>query len=104
MFGDNQTLVNSCSMPHARLHKRHVIISFHWICEAVAAKILHFIHMPGANNPADVLSKLWGYGSICTCLKAMLFWQGDTAAPLSKSLLIAGIRGVVIGPNMGFGL
>jgi hypothetical protein len=40
--------------------------------------VLHFIHMPGANNPADVLSKLWGYGSVRTCLKAMLFWQGDT--------------------------
>ena len=78
MFGDNQTVVNSCSMPKARLHKRHVIISFHRIREAVAAKVLHFIHMPGANNPADVLSKLWGYGSVRTCLKAMLFWQGDT--------------------------
>ena len=80
MFGDNQTVVNSCSMPKARLHKRHVIISFHRIREAVAAKVLHFIHMPGANNPADVLSKLWGYGSVRTCLKAMLFWQGDTGA------------------------
>jgi hypothetical protein len=68
-------------MPKARLHKIHVIISFHRICEAVAAaKVLHFIHMPGANNPADVLSKLWGYGSVRTCLKAMLFWQGDTGA------------------------
>ena len=36
--------------------------------------------MPGANNPADVLSKLWGYGSVRICLKAMLFWQGDTGA------------------------
>jgi hypothetical protein len=73
MFGDNQTVFNSCSMLKARLHKRHVIISFHWIREAVAAKVLHFIHMSGANNPADVLSKLWGYGSVRTCLKAMLF-------------------------------
>ena len=80
MFGDNQTVVNSCSMPKARLHKRHDIISFHRIREAVAAKVLHFIHMQGENNPADVLSKLWGYQSIHTCLKAMLFWQGDTGA------------------------
>jgi hypothetical protein len=58
MFGDNKTVVNSCSMPKARLHKRHIIISFHRICEAVAAKVLHFIHMPGANNPVDMLSKL----------------------------------------------
>jgi hypothetical protein len=45
MFGDNhQTVVNSCSMPNARLHKGHLIISFHRIREAVAAKVLHFIH------------------------------------------------------------
>jgi hypothetical protein len=69
---------NSCVMPKARLHKRHVLISFHRIREAVAARILHFIHIPGANNPADVLSKLWGYQSVKTVLKAMLFWQGDT--------------------------
>jgi hypothetical protein len=78
MFGDNKTVVNSCAMPKARLHKRHVFISFHRIREAVAARVLHFIHIPGANNPADVLSKLWGYQSVKTVLKAMLFWQGDT--------------------------
>jgi hypothetical protein len=26
------------------------------------------------DNPADVLSKLWGYQSVKTVLKAMLFW------------------------------
>ena len=81
MFGDNKTVVDSCSMPKARLHKRHVLISFHRIREAVTGKILHFIHIPaGAHNPADVLSKLWGYQSVKTVIKAMLFWQGDTQA------------------------
>jgi hypothetical protein len=80
MFGDNKTVVNSCAMPKAGLHKRHVLILFHRIREAVAARVLHFIHIPGANNPADVLSKLWGYQSVKPVLKAMLFWQGDTQA------------------------
>ena len=52
MFCDNQTVVNKCSMPHARLHKKHVIISFPRGREGGAAKIIHFIHIPGANNPA----------------------------------------------------
>jgi hypothetical protein len=29
MFGDNESVVNSSSIPHARLHKRHNALSFH---------------------------------------------------------------------------
>ena len=29
MFGDNESVVNSLSIPHARLHKRHTALSFH---------------------------------------------------------------------------
>ena len=78
MFGDNSTVVNSSNTPKARLHKRHVILSFHRVREAIAAKILHFIFIPGSDNPADILSKHWGYQQISTKLKALLFWHGDT--------------------------
>ena len=78
MFGDNQTVVNSCSVPRSRLHKRHVLLSFHRVREAIAAKITKFIFIPGTINPADLLSKHWGYQQIRTSLKAMLFWQGNT--------------------------
>ena len=78
MFGDNSTVVNSSSTPKARLHKRHVILSFHRVREAIASKILYFIFIPGPDNPADILSKHWGFQQICTQLKALLFWHGDT--------------------------
>jgi len=29
MFGDNESVVNSASTPHAKLHKRHTALSFH---------------------------------------------------------------------------
>ena len=32
----------------------------------------------GAINPADILSKHWGYTQVKTMLKAILFWEGDT--------------------------
>ena len=31
MFGDNESVVNSSSIPHAKLHKRHTALSFHCI-------------------------------------------------------------------------
>ena len=64
MFGDNQSVVDSSSQPQSRLHKRHVLLSFHRVREAIAAKILHFIHIPRSINPADILSKRWSYSKI----------------------------------------
>ena len=75
MFGDDQSVVDSSSQPQSRLHERHVLLSFHMVREAIAAKILHFIHIPGSINPADILCKYWSYSKIWNQLKALLFWE-----------------------------
>ena len=36
MFGHNKTVVNSSILPKARLHKRHVLLSFYQVQEAIA--------------------------------------------------------------------
>ena len=79
MFGDNESVVNSASIPHAKLHKRHHALSFHRAREAIAAKITRFYHIAGTTNPADILSKHWSYASIWETLQPLMFWQGDTA-------------------------
>ena len=79
MFGDNQSVVNSSMQVHAKLHKRHTMLSFHQVQETIASGILNFVFIPGQMNPADILSKHWGYSQVWTCLKALLFWHGDTA-------------------------
>ena len=43
MFGDNESVVNSSSKPHAKLHKRHNALSFHRVREAIAAKLVSLI-------------------------------------------------------------
>lgn len=57
MFGDNRAVVDSASTPKARLHKIHVLLSFHRVREAIAARIVHFIFTPKENNAADMLRK-----------------------------------------------
>ncbi|CAJ1940628.1 unnamed protein product [Cylindrotheca closterium] len=80
MFGDNESVVNSSSRPDAKLHKRHVALSFHHVKEAVASNMLSFLHIDGVKNPADILSKHWGYQHIWSQLRTtLLFWVGDTA-------------------------
>ena len=79
MFGDNESVVNSSNTVHAKLNKRHTMLSFHRVREAMASKMLSFIHILGKINPADILSKHWGYSAVWPQLQPLLFWEGDTA-------------------------
>jgi hypothetical protein len=79
MFGDNKTVVDSATKIRAKLHKRHTALSFHRVCEAMAAGFIGFHHIPGSHNPADVLTKHWPYACVWSMLQPLLFWQGDTA-------------------------
>jgi hypothetical protein len=79
MFGDNKSVVDSSMQLNAKLHKRHTMLSFHHEWEAIAAQILGFYFLPEDDNPADILSKHWGYTQIKERLKSLLFWRGDTA-------------------------
>ncbi len=79
MFGDNESVVNSSSTPHAKLHKRHNALSFHRVREAVAMKIIGYYHIRSETNPSDVLSKHWGHSQVWPLLQCVLFWRGDTA-------------------------
>ena len=78
MFGDNESVVNSSSTPHAKLHKRHTALAFHCVREAIASKYIEFHFLPGTSNPADIMSKHWSYAAIWHMMQCILFWQGDT--------------------------
>ena len=80
MFGDNESVVNSSSTPHAKLHKRHSALSFHRVREAIAAKIIRYHHIRSEDNPADILSKHWSHNQVWPMLNCVLFWSGDTIA------------------------
>jgi len=77
MFVDNKSVVDSSTIPHAKLHKHHNALSFHHVREAIAAAIIGFYHIDGNENPADILSKHWGYHQIWKMLQPLLFWKGD---------------------------
>jgi len=78
VFGDNESVINSGIKIHAKLHKRHNMLSFHFVREAIAAGYITLTHIPGNTNPADILSKHWGYSDVWPIMKPLLFHQGDT--------------------------
>ena len=78
MFGDNKSVVDSSSIPDAKLTKRHISLSFHRVRESIAAGFLTFRHIPGATNIADCLTKFLPHHVFWPHLEPLLFWRGET--------------------------
>ena len=80
LFGDNKSVVTSSTMPYSRLSKRWNALSYHRVREAFAAGIIRFEHIPGVENPADVLTKPLPHYKACVFYDPILFWKGETDA------------------------
>lgn len=78
MVGDNKTVVDCATQPHYKLVKRHLMLSYHYVREAMATGNYGYVWLNGKDNPADILSKHWAYGTVWKLLQPLLFWQGDT--------------------------
>ena len=78
MFGDNESVVKSSTIPHSTLTKRHNALSYHRVREAIAGKIIRFFHIKGENNPATIVSKHWGQAQVWHLIRPLLFYSGET--------------------------
>ena len=79
LFGDNQSVVTSSTIPHSQLAKRWNALSYHRVREAIAAGIIRFHHVDGKENPSDVLTKPLDHATAFPLVEPLLFWKGDTA-------------------------
>jgi hypothetical protein len=57
IFCDNRSVVDNSTIPGRALKKKHTSIAFHMCREAQAAGICILRHIPGTENPADILTK-----------------------------------------------
>ena len=80
LFGDNQSVVTSSTLPHSPLSKRHNALAYHRVREAISAKTMHFLHLVGIDNPADVLTKFLPWNTARAFIEPLLMWKGDTTA------------------------
>ena len=78
LFGDNESVVKSSTVPHSQLSKRHHALAFHYTREAIASGMVIFSHIPSGINVADILSKHWGHSQVYPMLQPLLFYEGDT--------------------------
>ena len=76
MFGDNQSVIISSTLPHSCLSKQHNALSYHRVREAVVARIIVFFHVPGQQNPSDILSKHCGRPQLWPHVSPLFFHMG----------------------------
>ena len=75
VFGDNQSVINSVSIPQSTLKKRHNLLSYHRVREAQAAGFVCFIHIDGKNNPADICTKHRSSREWYELMKPLIYWR-----------------------------
>ena len=73
MFGDNESVVNTASVPHSKLSKRHNALSYHKTRESLAAKVTRYTHVSGKTNPSDILSKHWSMADVWPTLRPIMY-------------------------------
>jgi hypothetical protein len=93
MFGDNESVVKSATLPQSQLGKRHHALAYHFTREAIAARMVVFNHIPSELNVADILSKHWGHSQVYPLLKPILFYQGDVGLIQHKDTVVYSTRG-----------
>ena len=77
LFGDNRSVVTSATPPYSTLTKRHNILAFHRVREAIAAKLMAFYWIQSAYNLSDMLSKHWDHPSVYPMVLKLLITRGN---------------------------
>ena len=76
MFGDNRPVVTGATIPHSTLGKRHNILAFHRVREAIAAKIMDFHWIQSEYNLSDMLRRHWEHNKIYPMIQKLLITCG----------------------------
>ena len=76
LFGDNRSVVTSSTLPNSTLGKRHNILAYHRVWEAIASKIIAYHWMRTGYNLSDILSKHWDHPSVFNMIMKLLITRG----------------------------
>ena len=78
LFGDNQSVITSSTLPHSTLSKRWNTLFYHHVCEAIAARILRFHFIDSKQNPSDIMTKPLEHATAWPHIDTLLFRKGET--------------------------
>ena len=78
-------MVTSATLPHSTLSKRHNILAFHRVREAIGAKIIDFHWIKSENNLSDMLSKHCEHSKILPMIQKLLITCGPITLILKSA-------------------
>ena len=77
LFGGNRSVVTSATLLHSSLTKRHNILAFHRVREAITAKLMAFYWIQSTYNLGDMLSKHWDHPTVYPMILKLLITTGN---------------------------
>ena len=81
VWGDNKSMIDSSTVPEAKLHKRHNILSFHYVRSMISRGYINLQYLASGWNFADILMKNWSYqSSYYELIQPIFHHSGNTAA------------------------
>ena len=80
-FSDNKSIIMSATIPHSVLNKRHNMLSYHRVREAITAKILDFYWCSSDQNKSCILSKHCEHAKVQDTIRELFDYQGDITPP-----------------------
>ena len=76
----NKSMIDSSTVPDAKLHKRHNILSFHYVRCMISQGYVNMLHIAFKYNFADILTKHWGHqGTYYELTQPVFHHEGNTA-------------------------
>ena len=94
MFGDNKSVVMGSTIPQSIINKRHNMLSYHRVREAIAAEILEFHWCSSSQSRSDILSKHWDYMKVKDTVRELFDYQGDIILLMPDGWSSSSRRGV----------
>ena len=89
VWGDNESQVLSSIIPHSRLHKRHNILSYHFVRSILSQRFTSLNHIKSEWNASDPLTKHWGYKQVYDNIFRPLFHHtGDTGTLFDHDTIV----------------
>ena len=76
LFGDNRSVGSSSTLPHSSLGKRHNILAYHRVREAIASKIIVYHWIRTGYNVSDMFSKHRDHPSVFNMIMKLLITTG----------------------------
>ena len=72
LYGDNKGSIQSANIPDGVLKNKAIAISYHYVRDAVAAKIVNLIHVFSHENFADICTKALGKNAFHPLVDALM--------------------------------